>query len=78
MSFLADDFKALAAERKRVRKGEGLPDDDWKTAMGTDLDAIAAGYEIYRNQYESDYDLTKRVEKQVTQLANKHKWAIWV
>jgi hypothetical protein len=70
--FLADDFTSIASERARMRREEGLRDDNWKTANGGDLDALAAGYEIYRTPFESDYALRGRVEKAADLIRSKH------
>lgn len=62
MGFLADDVGDIAANWAKLRKDQGLPDQNWKTASTSDLEACAAGYEIYRKPAEGDYDLRKRIE----------------
>jgi hypothetical protein len=68
MGYLADSFSEINSERRRIRKESGLPDDNYKTAMGADLDACAAWYDVYRKPYENDYELTKRVDKEADLL----------
>jgi hypothetical protein len=62
MNFAADDFQAINARRRAIRREEKKSDDDPNTASGIDLDAIAAGYHIYRaSDGESDYTLRHKV-----------------
>jgi hypothetical protein len=62
MNFIADDVLAINARRQEIRKKEGLPDEDWRTASGNDLEAVAAGLDIYRINFESDYSLRAKIE----------------
>jgi hypothetical protein len=62
MNFIADDVLAINARRQEIRKEEGLPDEDWRTASGNDLEAVAAGLDIYRINFESDYSLRAKIE----------------
>jgi hypothetical protein len=61
MSYVAEDFNEISAKRKALRREQGLPDDDWRTATGTDLDAIGGGCDVYRLDHETDYAFRRRI-----------------
>jgi hypothetical protein len=63
----------VAKRRLEVRKENGKFNDDPRSAVGTDLDACAAGWDIYRKAgYESDFDFRNRllevIEKRTRRL----------
>lgn len=61
MNFIADDMKAIQDRMREIRKESGLPDDNWQTACGVALDAIAGTYDLVRRDYEADYSLRNRI-----------------
>ena len=58
---VSQDFAAINSRRLAIRKEEGRADDDARTAVGTDLDAIAAGEGLTRTAYEADDHLRQRI-----------------
>ena len=71
-NYMADSAEDIAKRIHDIRKEEGLRDDNWRTATGSDLDAIAAAYDVKRDPtYESDSTLRARIEAAI----NKRKAA---
>lgn len=58
---VSQDFASINMRRLEIRKEEGRADDDARTAIGTDLDAIAAGDGLTRTAYEADDHLRQRL-----------------
>lgn len=58
---VSQDFATINARRLEIRKEEGRADDDARTAIGSDLDAVAAGEGLTRTAYEADDHLRQRV-----------------
>ena len=61
MDFAADDFETIAIARRRIRREEDLPDDDWRTAETHDLDAVGDCYGLSRNPTETDASFRLRI-----------------
>lgn len=61
VNYLADSSD-IAQRIREIRKEEGRRDDNWRTATGEDLDAIAAFYNLTRVSYEVDSTLRSRIE----------------
>lgn len=60
---LADDMSDINRRLRAIRAEEKRPDDDWNTAGGADLDALAAARGIRRVGIETDYSLRSRLKE---------------
>jgi hypothetical protein len=61
MNYLADDGAAIRARLREIRLAEGRGDDDYVTAQGKDLDALAAREGLVRLYAETDAALRQRI-----------------
>ena len=68
---MSDDYAAIKTRMREIRKERGQPDDDWRSATGSDLDAIAAFYDMTRENSQTDDALRTKIEVHIYHMAGR-------
>jgi hypothetical protein len=68
---MSDDYSAIKTRMREIRKEQGQPDDDWRTAAGSDLEAIAAFYDMTRDNDQTDEQLRTKIEVHIYHMAGR-------
>lgn len=65
MNFAADDYAFINRRASEVLREEKKRDDNWRSAIGDDLDLIGSALGVTRQLAESDYVYRTRIANKV-------------